>query len=259
MAVGTSYTGRVYAINQYGNALYRSNDAADSWNTTITPSYGMTYIAINPTNSLNIFVTIGGYDSWSKVYESTNGGDNWNNISGSLPNVPVNCIAYDPGSANGIYIGTDIGVFYRDDNIGDWIPFMNGLPHVVVRDLEINNTSGLIRAATYGRGLWSSSLYSSCPSGYALNPGNDPGNPNYTGFQFYEASGTITSTRIVHGGVGTDVTYKAEGKIILEQGFHAYVNNKFCATLGPCNGVKTVNQGLIGETLAEEDLPSKTE
>ncbi len=259
MAVGTSYTGRVYAINQFGNALYRSNDAADSWNTTSTPSYGMTYIAINPTNSLNIFVTIGGYNSWSKVYESTNGGDNWNNISGSLPNVPVNCIAYDPGSANGIYIGTDIGVFYRDDNIGDWIPFMNGLPHVVVRDLEINNTSGLIRAATYGRGLWSSSLYSSCPSGYALNPGNDPGNPNYTGFQFYEASGTITSTRIVHGGPGTDVTYKSGGKVILEQGFHVYEGNKFQATLGPCNAVKTGNPGLIGETLAEEDLPSKTE
>lgn len=260
LAVGTSNTNRIYAIG-IGYSLYRSDDAASTWESMAGVGAGIAMIdlAIDPANSLNIFIACGGHHDGLKVYESLNGGQNYFNISGSLPNVKINCIAYEPGSADGIYIGTDLGVFYRDDNIGDWIPFMNGLPYVKVTDLEINSTFGLIRAATYGRGLWSSPLYSPCPGGYLLNPGNDPSNPDYTGFQFYEASGTITSTRIVHGGVGTDVTYKAGGKVVLEQGFHAYAGSEFRATLGPCNSVKINNPGIIGETLAEEDLPSKTE
>ncbi len=142
-------------------------------------------------------------------------GVTWTNISGSLPNVPVNCIAYENGPLDALYIGTDIGVFYRNNDIGDWIPFTNGLPTVRIMDLEINNTYNLIRAGTYGRGLWSSSLYTTCPSWYTLTPLNDPSNPNYTGFQFYEASSFITSSRIITGGPGTDVTYKAGSSISL--------------------------------------------
>ena len=254
MAVGTSYTGRVYAISSSGATLYRSDDAAGSWTTLSGPASNMTYIAVDPSNSLDIFVTIGGYTDGVKVYESTDGGANWLNRTGTLPNVPVNCVAYEPGSADGIYIGTDIGIFYRDDNIGDWVPFRNGLPTVPVFDLEINSTAGVIRAATFGRGLWSSSLYSSCPSAYYLSVANDPSNPNFTGYQFYEASGSVTSSRTITGGYGTDVSYKSGGYISLTTGFHAIAGSKFQASLGPCNAVATDNPGLNGEILAEEDL-----
>jgi hypothetical protein len=254
MAIGTSYTGRIYAISITGNTLYRSDNSASSWNTLTGPASNMTYIAVDPGNSLNIFVTIGGYSAANKVFESTDGGVNWTNRTGNLPNVPVNCIAYESGSADGVYIGTDIGIFYRDDNIGDWVSYGNGLPVVPVNDLEINNANGLIRAATYGRGLWSSSLYSACPLGYSLSAANDPSNPDFTGYQFYEASNSITSTRNITGGLGTDVTYKSDGIIILNQGFHAHAGSLFRATLGPCNGVKTSNPGLNGETLAKEDI-----
>ena len=62
---------------------------------------------------------------------SADTGKTWTNISGSLPNVPVNCIVYDDnnGSPNdALYIGTDIGVFYRDNTLGDWVPFSTRLP-----------------------------------------------------------------------------------------------------------------------------------
>ncbi|HNQ83686.1 MAG TPA: hypothetical protein PKM34_08590, partial [Bacteroidales bacterium] len=134
------------------------------------------------------------------------------------------------------YIGTDVGVYYRDDDIGDWVPFMNGLPAVMVFDLEINESAGVITAATYGRGFWRSELYSSCPTSYFLDQANDPGNPNYTGFQHYEASSTVISSRIITGGIGTDVTYQAGTYVLLETGFHARAGNKFQAVLGPCSG-----------------------
>ena len=240
LAIGTSNPNWIYA--SYSNDLFRSENSAESWTTLATPdNHSLTFIAVDPGNPLRIFVTVGGYSDGEKVYRSTNGGASWTNISGSLPNVPVNCIAYEAGPLDALYIGTDIGVFYRNNDIGDWIPFMNGLPTVTVMDLEINHTYNLIRAGTYGRGLWSSSLYTGCPTGYDLTPLNDPGNPNYTGFQFYEASVFITSSRIITGGPGTDVTYKAGLNVTLEPGFHAKTGNKFKALLGGCEATVKEN------------------
>jgi hypothetical protein len=121
------------------------------------PNYIIKGIAVDPTNSMNVFVTQSGYSPGNKVYRSTSGGDasSWINISGSLPNVPVNCIEFhDDGTGlNKLYIGTDIGVFYRDDNLGDWIYFSIFIPSVIINDLYINSTAGTITAGTYGRGL----------------------------------------------------------------------------------------------------------
>jgi len=53
----------------------------------------------------------------------------------------------------------DVGVFYRDSNSTDWVPFMKNLPNVIVNELEIFYPDQKIRAATYGRGLWESPLF----------------------------------------------------------------------------------------------------
>lgn len=246
MAMGSSFTGRIYASN--GTSIWRSDDAAATW-TSISaglPGISITFIAVNPDNSLDVFVTVGGYNSGLKVYSSNNGGASWTNISGTLPNMAVNCIAYEDNNGapdDALYIGTDIGVYYRNTTLGDWIPYMNGLPTMPVFDLEINKTSGLIRAGTYGRGLWSSALYTPCPTAYLLTVANDPSNPNYTGFQYYDASNYVTSSRIITGGIGTDVTYKAGNYILLTTGFNARENNLFNAKLGPCEPAAAVVTG----------------
>ncbi|NVO19246.1 MAG: hypothetical protein HXX13_06065 [Bacteroidetes bacterium] len=246
MAIGTNFTDRVYAAN--GTSIWRSDNGGTSWASISfgLPGIGITSIAVNPDNSLDVFVSVGDYYSGLKVYSSTTGGASWTNISGTLPNVVVNCIAYEDNNSSpddALYIGTDIGVYYRNATIGDWIPFMNGLPHVPVFDLEINKTSGLIRAGTYGRGIWSSGLFTACPYGYLLTTANDPSNPNYTGYQFYEASNYISSSRIITGGIGTDVTYKAANYVQLTTGFNAKQENLFKATLGPCGAAKAPVSG----------------
>ena len=61
--------------------------------------------------------------------------------------------------ANGdIYVGTDVGVYHKDNSMTDWAPYMNGLPNVVVNELEINYNTQKIVAATFGRGIWESDL-----------------------------------------------------------------------------------------------------
>ena len=46
-----------------------------------------------------------------------------------------------------------------NDTISDWLPYFESLPNVIVNEIEVNNTSGKVRAATYGRGIWESNIY----------------------------------------------------------------------------------------------------
>lgn len=122
----------------------------------------ITSIEVDPTDSLRVWVSIGGFTDGAKVAHTADGGLTWTNVSGTLPNLPCNIVKFESTSAvsNALYVGMDIGVYYHDDALGDFIPFMINLPNVIVNDLEINEASGMIRAGTYGRGVWESASYS---------------------------------------------------------------------------------------------------
>lgn len=79
-------------------------------------------------------------------------------VYSGLPTVPVNCIVYQNGSPDALYVGTDLGVYYLDNTMSQWVPYSNGLPNVRVMDLDIQYASGKLRAATFGRGLWQTEL-----------------------------------------------------------------------------------------------------
>jgi hypothetical protein len=70
-----------------------------------------------------------------------------------------------------LYIGTDVGVYHKDNTMNDWVPYMNNLPNVVVNELEINYNTQKIVAATFGRGVWESGLNTN--STYVNNIGYD--------------------------------------------------------------------------------------
>lgn len=114
----------------------------------------LTAIAIHPHNPNIICIAFSGYIAGKKIYLSYDGGNTWNNISGSLPNVPFNTIIFEHFSPDRIYAGSDIGVYYLDKTINDWIPYSDGLPNVIISELEIHYPTNKLRAATYGRGLW---------------------------------------------------------------------------------------------------------
>lgn len=120
----------------------------------------ITSIEVNPTNSNEIWVTRGGWSVSNHIFHTTNGGLNWNNITSNIPNLPCNIVKYDPSGTGGLYVGTDIGVYFLDLTSTSWVQYMNNLPNVIVNDLEINVTSKVIRAGTYGRGVWESGVYS---------------------------------------------------------------------------------------------------
>jgi len=238
--------GRTGVVNTSDSLWMTTNlfdPAHDTW-TNITGNLPVAKgiisdIAIDPINSNHFIVTFNGYVNGDKVFETWNRGVSWNNKSYNLENVPVNCIAIDSEVANSVYIGTDLGVFYKEPNSQTWTYYSNGLPPVMVHELEINTNDNIIYASTYGRGLWKSTLFSNCPSDYTLLQSNNPSNPNYTGVQVYEASNTISSSRIITGGIGTDVYYQAGSFVDLKPGFVVNQGNLFETVIAGCGGAKS--------------------
>lgn len=143
------------------STIRKTTDGGNNWVdiTTGLPSNSITYISVHNTNPDILWVSFSGSTAGEKVYKSTDGGVNWTNVSGNLPNLPINCVLYENGTNNGIYVGTDIGIYYKNDDLLNWQPFMTGLPNVMVNELEIHYPTGKIRAATYGRGIWESDVF----------------------------------------------------------------------------------------------------
>ena len=192
--------------------------------------YGyITDLAVNPLNSSNVYATISGTTPGVKVMQSLNAGASWTNISNDLPNIPTNCIA-TTGSGD-IYIGTDIGVFYKRASGSNWIPYRNGLPATIINDLAINESQNTIRAGSYGRGIWVSPLSNgSCETNLVWNTVT-----NMDGYHYYEASNSIVNKSILSGGMTTNIFMKSGNFIDLKEGFHAKSDGLyFKAYTGPC-------------------------
>ncbi|MCH8990947.1 MAG: hypothetical protein IIA44_04240 [Acidobacteria bacterium] len=124
--------------------------------------------AVDPADQLTALVTVSGFFS-GHVFKTVNGGVSWQDISSTLPDVPVNAVLYDPATTSTIYVGTDLGVYRTIDGGGSWSPFNDGLPLIAVFDLAAEPNTGLLVAATHGRSMFKASI--TAPLSMRLAPG----------------------------------------------------------------------------------------
>ena len=116
-----------------GNSFFRSDNAVESnpiFNslTSGLPSTGVVSdIATHPTNT-NLVYSLSG----SQAYKSSDKGSTWTNITENLPEVALLEMTLDKSAREGIYIGTDIGVYYKDTTMTGWIDYSKNLPGVRV-------------------------------------------------------------------------------------------------------------------------------
>ncbi len=148
----------ILAATKY--SIYKTIDGGVHWDTIYTSGPPISYLCIDPANAQRYWITLAGYSSGNKVMFTNDGGLSWINFSGSLPNLPANCIVYQQGSNDVLYLGMDVGVYYRDASMTDWQLYNNGLPNSPVTELEIALPNSRLVAATFGRGIWESQLNS---------------------------------------------------------------------------------------------------
>lgn len=157
-AIAPSNPDVIYVI--HGNTgVYKTTNASaatPTWAATgALPGVQATYIAIKSTDPNTAWVTFSGYTGGTKVYKTINGGTTWTNVSTNLPNLPANCIVYEPGSNDRVYVGMDVGVYYLDNSTTNWTLYNAGLPNTPISDLEISPINPTkLYAATYGRGVY---------------------------------------------------------------------------------------------------------
>ena len=165
-AVAATASQTVYAGTLNGDVRV-TNDRGLTWRSLAgtqagpLPVRAVNEVIVDPLNAQSVFVSYSGFNSGGSgvghVFHSPDGGQTWIDISGNLPDVPVNTLMIDPESSSPrvLYAGTDIGVFRATlGGTPQWEAFGTGMPPVVVTRLTYNRTTRQLLAATYGRGIW---------------------------------------------------------------------------------------------------------
>lgn len=125
--------------------------------------------ASDPTGNTAYVAVMGFTGAGGHVWKTTNAGASWSDFTGSgtnaLPDDPVNAVVVDPSASN-VYVGTDVGVFQSSTSGAAWTELgpsdqeTGFLPNVAVTALAIfdSGSQKLLRASTYGRGVWEFNL-----------------------------------------------------------------------------------------------------
>ena len=88
------------------------------------------------------------------VYKTTDFGETWTSITGSLPEGNVNVIREDPKNRNLLYLGSEYGLYITLNAGREWKRFMNGLPTVRVDDILVHPRDNDLIIGTHGRSIW---------------------------------------------------------------------------------------------------------
>ncbi len=164
-------SGTIYAGSNNGYVQISRDNGATWTNGASLPGRWVTSIAVSPANPAAAWAATSGFNAATPatpghVFATTDGGATWHNVSGDLPDTPVNAVVAD--NAGTLYAGTDIGVFVSSNGGTNWTPLGVGLPNTPVFELDLRD-DGTLYASTHGRGLWS--LY---VGGSSIAPTNTP-------------------------------------------------------------------------------------
>ena len=179
--------------------------------------FEVTDIAVDPENSLRLWVSLCGFSTQARVVFSSNGGNSWTEVGNTgLPSdgagefFQINHLEYREGSDDQIFAATDAGVFYIEDGATEWQCFNNDIAIGVVQDLDIDYCTSTLRASVYGRGVWESPL-----PVLANTPIKE-----VTQSQTWDVARVIPGDLVVRSGVTLTVKQKIlmtpNGKIIVE-------------------------------------------
>jgi len=159
ISVAPSNSAYIYAGTDDG-LIWISPDNGISWEDVTgdsLPFRWITRVQVDPLNEHIVYATFSGLkwkEAQAHVFRSADAGKTWENISGNLPDAPVNAFAIDPKNPNTLFCGTDVGVYVSFDLGKNWNALGNKIPVVVINDMKIDNNSRQLVVGTHGRSMF---------------------------------------------------------------------------------------------------------
>ncbi len=150
---------RVIYVGTDDAKLSISINSGTNWEdrTGILPQRYMTDVLADKRDPATAYVTLSGYnldETNPHVFRTTDYGISWTDISGNMPDVPVNSIIIDYDKDSTLYIGTDAGVFFTLNLGTNWMVLGTDLPNSPVFDLNYHQPTKKLVAGTHGRSLF---------------------------------------------------------------------------------------------------------
>ena len=150
--------------------LKKITNAGVDGGATITPNIhnqvgSISDIHIGETED-EIYLTYYNYGINGNVMYSSDGGANWSNKEGNLPDIPVFSILHNPYEEDEVIVGTELGVWKTNNFTNgspNWTVAEEGMSDVAVHDMVFRGpsaTNNRVVAATYGRGIYVGSFSS---------------------------------------------------------------------------------------------------
>jgi hypothetical protein len=136
--------------------LWRTDDLGATWTLLLRDQPWVTRVKIDDRKPGQAYVTLSGYRAGTgdgHVLWTRDAGRTWRDITGNLPNTPVNDVVIGPRGV--LFIATDVGVFAGPPFGTYWLRIGRNLPLSSVTDLEYHTGTGQLFAATFGRGVYS--------------------------------------------------------------------------------------------------------
>jgi uncharacterized repeat protein (TIGR01451 family) len=175
-AIGLADGGEAVYTGSDDGLVYVSTDAVTNASPSWTrvdraplPARPITQFAVDRSNWRIAYASYAGFNGATvnrpgHVFATADGGHSWIDISGNLPDSPVNSIVLDPSNANTLYVGTDVGAFVTTDGGSHWVPLSSGLPVVSVWQLSFDPSHRTLAAGTHGRGAFTTSDATQLPA-----------------------------------------------------------------------------------------------
>ena len=140
--------------------VHVTRDSGKTWkNVTPKDMPKLAYVGcieISQQNADSIYVSatrykLGDYSPY--LFLSKNGGKSWSSIVGDLAaNEIVRVVRADPHCEGLLFIGTETGLFYSQNDGKNWRRMKGAFPTVPVYDIKIKNSDLVV--ATHGRSFW---------------------------------------------------------------------------------------------------------
>lgn len=162
-------TGRVFKIENAQAAPVTTEITGDDF-----PVGAVSCIAIGGSED-TLMVTFSNYGVPS-IWQTYDGGDNWDMVEGNLPDMPVRWALYHPNDAKQAMLATELGIFtcnHLHIENPQWSPDIEGMTNVRIDMIQLRESDNTVLAATHGRGLytttWDSNPWVSVPEAALLD------------------------------------------------------------------------------------------